>query len=139
MKLGKGIRGHWRPVRVHKKNGRVSRGLPGRTQSRSRSHDSTTYWLCLGLVAHSPNPNAIKEYLPKRRKKQCSTEEKNLKWAYRNSRVEFKRYAKRGDCRLQAEYLLLTVEFETLLLHEHTTQQRTQQPTTFSGDHQETC
>jgi len=33
------------------------------------------------------------------------TEEKKLEWVYRNSLVEFKWYAKRGECRSLAEYL----------------------------------
>jgi len=49
-----------------------------------------------------------KEYTRKLRKNMrftTLTEEKKLEWAYRNSRVEFKRYAKHEECRSMANTL----------------------------------
>jgi len=54
------------------------------------------------------------------------TEEKKLEWAYQNSRVKLKRYAKRGGCRSLAEYLRLFEKFDRKFqTQEHTTHQRT--------------
>jgi len=63
------------------------------------------------------------------------TEVKKLEWIYRNSRVEFKLYAKRGEGKTFTEYLWLTEDFGSLKtetpqdLPEHTAHRNAQHQT----------
>ncbi|XP_070145086.1 uncharacterized protein [Drosophila kikkawai] len=58
-----------------------------------------------------------KDYVRELRKMMSHTtlsEEQKLEWTYRNSTVEFKRYAKRSEVQSLQDYLRLTEEFEAL-------------------------